>query len=99
MALKISYNELTVLTGKMEKEAENIMTVYESMLTAVNSLVENGYMEAESANTYVNNFTSLLGPSITELNSLVVSFYTQLNTICDNFCEVDKQIAAAISAG
>ena len=98
MALKISYNELSALTGQMEKAAENVMTVYETMLTTVNALVENGYMEAESANTYVDNFTSLVGPSITELNSLVVSFYTQLNTICENFCEVDKQIAAAIRA-
>ena len=98
MALKISYNELSVLTGRMEKEANNIMEVYDSMLTAVNSLVDNGYMEAESANTYVDNFTSLIGPSITELNSLLVSFYTQLNTICDNFAEVDAQIAAKIRA-
>ncbi|MBE5953203.1 MAG: hypothetical protein E7257_03505 [Lachnospiraceae bacterium] len=98
MALKISYTELTALTGQMEKAAENIMTVYDSMLTAVNSLVENGYMEAESANSYVDNFTSLIGPSITELNSLVVSFYTQLNTICDNFADVDAQIAAKIRA-
>ncbi len=98
MALKISYSELTALTGQMEKEAGNIMEVYESMLTTVNSLVDNGYMEAESANSYVENFTSLIGPSITELNSLVVSFYTQLNTICDNFAEVDAQIASAIRA-
>ena len=53
MALKISYNELSALSGRMEKEATNIMSVYESMLTTVNSLVSNGYMEAESANTYV----------------------------------------------
>ncbi len=98
MALKISYNELTALSGQMEKAAENIMTVYDSMLATVNALVDNGYMEAEAATTYVNNFTSLLGPSITELNTLVVSFYTQLNTICDNFAEVDAQIASAIRA-
>lgn len=96
MALKISYNELTALTARMEKAAENIQTTYENMETTVNSLVENGYMEAEAATTYVNNFTSMLGPSITELNTLVVSFYTQLNTICENFAEVDKNIASAI---
>ena len=98
MALKISYNELSALSGRMEKEATNIMSVYESMLTTVNSLVSNGYMEAESANTYVDNFTSLIGPSILELNTLLVKFYTQLNTICDNFADVDAQIAAKIRA-
>lgn len=96
MALRISYNELTALTAQMEKAAEAVMTTYESMESTVNSLIDNGYMEAEAATTYVNNFTSLLGPSMTELNTLIVSFYTQLNTICENFAEVDKNIASAI---
>ena len=99
MALKISYVELSRLSGNMKKDAEKIMAVYDTMLTTVNSLVENGYMEAESANAYVGNFTSLIGPAITELNSLVVAFYTQLDTICENFAEIDRQVSEAISAG
>ena len=96
MALRINYNELASLSGQMEQAAGNIMAIYENMLNTVNSLVENGYMEAEAATTYINTFTSLLGPSMTDLNTLVVAFYTQLNTICENFAEVDKQISGSI---
>ena len=96
MALKIDYDELTGAVKKMQTAANNVQTTYGNMKTTVNSLVTNGYMEADSANAYVENFTSLLGPSMEELNELITSFHTQLTTICENFAEADRNIANAI---
>lgn len=97
--LRIDYNAVSSLTAQMQTAAENVQTTYESMKTTVNSLVSNGYMEAESATAYVDNFTSLMGPALEELNVLLTSFYNQLNTICDNFAEADASIAKAIRIG
>ena len=73
-----------------ESEVERI---YEEMDNTVKSLVNNGYMEAESANAYVAEFEDLLGPDIKKLSQLIQSFYKQLNDICNNFEEADAKIA------
>lgn len=94
--LRIDYNAVTALTAQMQTAAGNVQTTYESMKTTVDSLVSNGYMEAEAATAYVDNFTSLMGPALEDLNELITSFYNQLNTICDNFADADAKIAQAI---
>ena len=94
--LRIDYNAVTALTAQMQTAAGNVQTTYESMKTTVDSLISNGYMEAEAATAYVDNFTSLMGPALEDLNELITSFYNQLNTICDNFADVDAKIAQAI---
>lgn len=98
MALRIDYNGLTATVAQMQTAAANVQATYEDMQTTVNALVTNGYMEADSANTYVENFNSLLGPSMEDLNQLITSFHTQLTTICENFAEADRNIANAIKA-
>jgi uncharacterized protein YukE len=73
-----------------ESEVEEI---YDEMDNTVKSLVNNGYMDAESANAYVSEFEELLGPDIKKLSQLIQSFYKQLDDICNNFEEADAKIA------
>lgn len=91
--LKINYMEVENLIGDMKGYEEEIEGVYADMKTTVESLVNNGYMEAESATAYVAEFKQILGPNIESLSELINSFYTQLSQICENFEEMDKKIA------
>ena len=92
--MQLTLKSMRVLFRKFTKKPNVGMEQYCVKLVSVCDEFE----KADSANTYVANFTSLLGPAMTELNTIGVSFYTQLNTICENFAEVDKQIADAIRA-
>ena len=87
--LRVDYAAVEGLIGDMKGYEGNIEDLYSDMTTTVGSLVSNGYMEAESATAYVEEFKNMLGPDIESLSDLINQFYTQLSQICQNFAEAD----------
>ena len=91
--LRVYYAAVEGLIGDMKGYEGNIEDLYSDMTTTVSSLVSNGYMEAESATAYVEEFINILGPDIESLSELINQFYIQLSQICQNFAEADANIA------
>lgn len=95
--VKTIYSKLNVNLGDFSQQLESVCQQFENldddMTTTVSSLVSNGYMEAESATAYVEEFKNMLGPDIESLSELINQFYTQLSQICQNFAEADANIA------
>lgn len=54
--LRVDYAAVEGLIGDMKGYEGNIEDLYSDMTTTVSSLVSNGYMEAESATAYVEEF-------------------------------------------
>ena len=59
--LRVDYAAVEGLIGDMKGYEGNIEDLYSDMTTTVGSLVSNGYMEAESATAYVEEFKNMLG--------------------------------------
>jgi WXG100 family type VII secretion target len=91
--LRVEYDSVRSIIGNMKDYESEVEEIYDEMDNTVKSLVNNGYMEAESANAYVSEFEELLGPDIKKLSQLIQSFYKQLDDICNNFEEADAKIA------
>lgn len=94
--LRVDYVAVENLIGNMKEYETEIEGVYSDMTTAVESLVNNGYMEAESATAYVSEFKQILGPDIEKLSELINQFYTQLSQVCQNFADADSKIAGML---
>ena len=58
--LRVDYAAVEGLIGDMKGYEGNIEDLYSDMTTTVSSLVSNGYMEAESATAYVEEFKNML---------------------------------------
>lgn len=85
------------LTGETIPAMQNIKTeidtAHTNMKTAVQNLVNNGYMDSETATAYVEEFERLLSPDIQALSTLVESYYTQLGNVCTNFVNEDMELS------
>lgn len=95
--LKVDYVSVKEIANDIKGYSDEIQVIYDDMDTIVKSLVSEGYMEAESATAYVEEFENLLGPDIKSLKLLVDSFYKQLTQICSNFETKDADIAKMLS--
>lgn len=91
--LRIDYERLNGLVNDMRICEIDIENIYSDMRLTVSSLIHNGYMEAEAATAYVNEFNSLLAPDIESLKTLISDYYTQLNNICNAFAEADNKMS------
>lgn len=96
MALSVDYVQVEALIGQMQSCEEDISAIYTDMQSTVQSLVNNGYMEAEAANAYVDEFNEMLSPDIQALKDLVAEYYAQLSKICANFADADSKIASSL---
>ena len=94
--LEVNYEAIAQETIPAMKKAENdIEAIYNHMDKAVKSM--KGYMQAESADAYEQEFITLLGPDIKKLEELISEYYTQLNQVVKNFEELDKEMHDMIS--
>lgn len=91
--ISLNYTQIYDIASDISTNRENISTEYETITTTVNSLVDNGYMSAETATAYVNQFTTMLGPAIEELLGLLQAYSNNLITTADNFQRIDREIA------
>ncbi len=94
--LRVDYEAVQELIEDMKGYEADIESTYSDMTTTVKSLVDKGYMEADSANAYVEEFTEMLGPDIESLSELINKFYTQLSQVCQNFADADAKIAGML---
>lgn len=94
--LRVDYEAVQELIEDMKGYEADIESTYSDMTTTVKSLVDKGYMEADSANAYVDEFTEMLGPDIESLSELINKFYTQLSQVCQNFADADAKIAGML---
>lgn len=94
--LRVDYEAVQELIEDMKGYEADIESTYSDMTTTVKSLVDKGYMEADSANAYVDEFTEMLGPDIEKLSELINKFYTQLSQVCQNFADADAKIAGML---
>lgn len=92
--LYINYEGVDSVVNDMRTYEENINTIYSDMSATVESLVNNGYMEAETADAYINEFKELVGPDIIKMSEVLSTFYTQLAQVKQLFIDHDR-IAAA----
>lgn len=96
-SLRVDYQGLEDNTIVQLKRCETrISNVYDQMYKRVSALTQ--YMEAEAATEYINEFTSLVGPSIESMETIVNEYHTQLQQIADRFAEVDKNISSQVKA-
>lgn len=96
MALRVDYEQVESLIGQMQSCESEISEIYTDMQTTVQSLVNNGYMEADAANSYVEEFNQMLSPDMQALKDLVAEYYAQLSKICENFRDADQKIAQSL---
>lgn len=94
--LRVNYNMVENLINDMRGYGLDIERIYSEMTATVTGLVDKEYMEAESAEAYINEFTEMLAPDIEKLSDLISNYYLQLHEICINFAEADKQIAHSL---
>lgn len=94
--LRVDYVSVQDIIENISKYESEVESTYGDMTTAVESLVNDGYMEAEAATAYVNEFKQMLGPDVEDLTELLVNFHTQLTQICQNFADVDAKIASML---
>ncbi len=92
--LFINYEGVDAVVNDMKAYEENINTIYSDMSSTVESLVGNGYMEAEAADAYINEFRELVGPDIMKMSEILSTFYTQLAQVKQAFIDHDSSIAA-----
>jgi len=92
----LNYSQIYEIASNISTNRENISTEYETITTTVNSLVDNGYMSAETATAYVNQFTTMLGPAIEELLELLQVYSNNLVATADNFQRIDHTIADSL---
>ena len=94
--LRVDYVSVQDIVNNIMTYESEVESKYQDMTTAVGSLVNNGYMEAEAATAYVNEFKQMLGPDVEELAELLGTFHTQLTQICQNFADADAKIAGML---
>ena len=94
--LRVDYEAVQELIEDVKGYEADRESTYSDMTTTVKSLVDKGYMEADSANAYVEEFTEMLGPDIESLSELINKFYTQLSQVCQNFADADAKIAGML---
>lgn len=95
--LSIDYDGVEAVISDMKTYEEDINTIYADMAATVESLVGNGYMEAETADAYTAEFKALVGPDIEELSEVLSVFYTQLAQTTQIFAEHDSTKAGSFS--
>ena len=91
--LRVDYVQVESLITDMKSCEANVENIYEEMTNTVSSLVNNGYMEADAATAYVEEFKQMLGPDIENLSDLITRFHSQLSQVCQNFAEADSKLA------
>lgn len=94
--LRVDYVSVQDIIENIATYESEVESTYGDMTTAVESLVNDGYMEAEAATAYVNEFKQMLGPDVEDLAELLVNFHTQLTQICQNFADADAKIASML---
>jgi WXG100 family type VII secretion target len=94
--LRVDYRVVESLINDMKSHEASVQSVYADMTNTVEALVNNGYMEAASANAYVEEFKAMMAPDMESLAQLIGEYYTQLNKICINFEEADNKISSML---
>lgn len=98
-SLRVDVDNLTSVTiTSMQQEKTKLDSCYEDMASAVQSLVDNEYMQSKAANAYVEEFNSLIKPDVEALSNMVETYYTQLSQICEAFTEGDRALADFLNA-
>ena len=98
-SLRVDVDNLTSVTiTSMQQEKTKLYSCYEDMASAVQSLVDNEYMQSQAANAYVEEFNSLIKPDVEALSNMVETYYTQLSQICEAFTEGDRALADFLNA-
>ena len=92
--LIVDVDNLTNVTiPEMQRLKTEVETSFADMKTIVRGLVDNGYMDSETAISYVNEFNNLLAPDIQALLDLIQDYYTRLGEICENFIQNDVKMS------
>lgn len=96
-SLIVDVENLTGVTiTSMQTLKGEVDTAHDNMKAAVQKMVDNGYMDSETAVAYVDEFTNLLSPDLQTLSNLIESYYTQLEQVCNAFLEGDTSMAANV---
>lgn len=96
MKIELSYSQINDLADQINTNKGSIESEYETITATVHSLVDAGYMSAESATAYVNQFTTILGPEIEELIVLLETYRNNLIASAEGFQNLDHEIANAL---
>ena len=96
-SLIVDVENLTGVTiTSMQTLKGEVDTAHENMKNAVQKMVDNGYMDSETAIAYVDEFKELISSDLLTLSTLIESYYTQLGQICESFLEGDASMASGI---
>ncbi len=97
MPIKLDYSNLEQKMSKMSNCSSKLEEVFADMKDTVSSLVEQGYMEAETANACVNEFDTIMSPDLEDLVDLIDEYQKQLKQICEAFQNADKTLTSLFS--
>lgn len=97
MPIKLDYTTLEEKMSKMSNCSLKLEEVFADMKDAVSSLVEQGYMEAETASACVNEFDTIMAPDLEDLVDLIDDYQKQLKQICEAFQNADKALTSLFS--
>lgn len=91
--IRVSYSGLEDTACRLDNESKKILATYQDMLTTVESLVSDGYMEGSAAQAYIDEFKQLLDPDMRALADLIAAYSRQLRQVSENVREADMQLA------
>ena len=94
--LRVDYPQVENIKGQMLAIEKKVEASYDVMDTAVSSLVNNGYMDGDAAQAYVDEFRNMLSPDLQALEELITTYAKQLGEVCDIIRDADKQLASMI---
>lgn len=97
MPIKLDYTTLEEKMSKMGNCSLKLEEVFADMKDTVSSLVEQGYMEAETATACINEFDTIMAPDLGDLVDLIDEYKKQLKQICEAFQNADKALTSLFS--
>ena len=96
--LYMNYTEIDSVLRRMQTCKTNINNNNDTMSNIVKGLLDNGHMEGETADGYLQEFEQILGPDLQSLSELLDSYSKQLSDISSNVAAADKAVGSMLKA-
>ncbi|MBQ8167626.1 MAG: hypothetical protein IJZ96_11440 [Lachnospiraceae bacterium] len=98
--MEVNYGEVrSQVIAKLQEEFSNLTVTLTKLTNTVNGIIENRYLEGETAEGYIDEFNTIVSSTFNNINLNVNAIADQLETICKKYEEMDSNNKTALSGG
>lgn len=98
--MEVNYGEVrSQVIAKLQDEFTNLTTSLTNLTNTVNGIIENKYLEGETAEGYIDEFNTIVSNTFNNINLNVCAIADQLEAICKKYEKIDADNKAALSGG